>query len=745
MRKSTLGMTDFRTLKGEWLRRSIAVIAIAVTVYYLYWRVTETFNPNAIVFSWALYIAEFFGFITTSLFYFTVWKPVKRTSPPPLKGRSVDVLIPTKDEPVSILRKTLLACNDLKYPHRTLVLDDGGRAQVRALCEELGTVYLAREGNEDAKAGNLNFGLEQSEAEFIAVFDADHVPLPRFIDRLIGYFRDDAVGFVQTPQEFYNIDSFQHRADYEKKYVWAEQSLFYYLIQPGRDHWNAAYFVGSCALLRRKALDDIGGFQGGSITEDMMTSIRLQGKGWSSVYHSENLAYGIAAETIHPFHIQRRRWGLGGWQVFFKRNPLFMRGLSLPQRLCYLASLIYPIEGFQKLVFYITPPIALFTGILPMRALDINYLLHFIPYYAISIYAFNEMGRGFGGNLLLEQFSMGKFITYIRSFGALFLPRRLRGFKVTPKGSGTGTPQALLAPQALVCILSVSAIAWALAGLLAGRRGDEFIIAVNSLWALYNCGLGLAIILYARRKFVQRREEFRIPDSVPVFYSFVSEGRKVRRLAVADDLTRKGASLVSTGPLPAGRDISLEIAVPRIKLAAKGRVVQGRTIALNGYVLTRAGLTFEEFETGPSDDLTRYLHESAVSKFLLEYSTRYKTYIERYLAAPSEMKGRARRGPAYLPAVIMSGDGRPSFGVIKNISRSGMLLAARDYLEPGKPLTVQVIIDTDIIPVNGTVSRNYRFMSEDFPEFLAGVKFSEPRPDGVDHILRVAEKIGGLL
>ncbi|MCK4350890.1 MAG: glycosyltransferase, partial [Candidatus Krumholzibacteria bacterium] len=286
--------------KTELLRRILACVAIAVTTYYLFWRVTENFNPNALLFSWALWIAELFGFITTALFYFTVWRPLKRTAPPPLEGRTVDVFIPTKSEPVDVLRKTLLACNEMTYPHRTVVLDDGGRDEIEELCKELKCIYIARPTHGNAKAGNINFGLRRSEAEFIAIFDADHVPLPHFIDRLIGYFKNDRVGFVQSPQAFYNIDSFMHRVDHRKRYVWGEQGLFYDLIQPGRDRWNAAYFVGSCALLRRKALDDIDGLATGSITEDMMTSIRLQAKGWSSVYHNESLAYGIAAETILP-------------------------------------------------------------------------------------------------------------------------------------------------------------------------------------------------------------------------------------------------------------------------------------------------------------------------------------------------------------------------------------------------------------------------------------------------------------
>ncbi|MBN1886293.1 MAG: glycosyltransferase, partial [Candidatus Krumholzibacteriota bacterium] len=217
-------MVDYNEFRAEPLRRLFALAAIAVTVFYLWWRVTETLNPNALVFAWILWSAELFGAVKTFLLYFVVWRPITRAAPRPLPGRTVDVLVPTMNEDVPVLRTTLLACNDMAYPHRTIVLDDGGRAEVRALCEELGAVYLARESHEGAKAGNLNFGLAHSTAEFVAVFDADHAPLPHFLDRLMGYFRDDELAFVQSPQDYYNIDSFQHRVDREHRHIWAEQS-----------------------------------------------------------------------------------------------------------------------------------------------------------------------------------------------------------------------------------------------------------------------------------------------------------------------------------------------------------------------------------------------------------------------------------------------------------------------------------------------------------------------------------------
>ena len=415
-----------------------------------------------------------------------------------------------------------------------------------------------------------------------------------------------------------------------------------------------------------------------------------------------------------------------------------MRGLSFPQRLCYLGSLIYPIEGFQKFVFYVTPPIVLFTGILPMDALDITYLLHFIPYYALSLFAFNEMGRGYAGYLLLEQFSMGKFFTYLESFFSLLLPRRARQFKVTPKGRGTSTPYPLVVPQAIVFAGSVIAIVWAIFQLLLGLRGDEFIIAVNSLWALFNSGLAVAIILHARSKFYQRRIDFRIQDAVPVFFAYHDGGKPVRRLAAADDATETGMSLVAAGPIPADRDLELEIMLPRKTLAGTGHVMHVKTVNAGADVIARAGVAV----TGPSgevDVMSRYLHESAVSKFLAGYATRYLTYIESRIGPRLERKARARRVRAYLPAVVRGKSGGVSYGVIRNISQSGYLLAAHEDLVEGDRVAVEAVVGDRNVPLPGVVVRVMRHPSEDFPECVAGVVFDKADIGAVNRVLAIAD------
>jgi hypothetical protein len=279
--------------------------------------------------------------------------------------------------------------------------------------------------------------------------------------------------------------------------------------------------------------------------------------------------------------------------------------------------------------------------------------------------------------------------------------------------------------------------------LLLGLRGDEFIIAVNSLWALFNSGLAVAIILYARSKFYQRRTDFRIQDAVPVFFTYHDGAKSVRRLAAADDATETGMSLVAAGPIPDVGDLDLEIMLPRKTLAGTGRVMHVKTAGAGGDVVARAGVAV----TGPSgevDVMSRYLHESAVSKFLAEYATRYLTYIESRLTPRLERKARPRRIRAYLPAVVRGKGGGASYGVIRNISKNGYLIAAREDLSEGDHVTAEAAIGDTGVPLPGIVVRVVRHPSEDFPECVAGVAFDKADIGAVDRILAIADAMAAL-
>jgi cellulose synthase (UDP-forming) len=546
--------------------RSLVVLTFLVYApYYLIWRL-GTFNPQAPLFSWLIWAAEVFGYLTAVLHVFMVSRLTSPEAGPAPAGYRVDVFIPTYNESAKLLRHTVLAALRMDYPHRTWLLDDGNRPEIEALASELGCRYLARQKNTDAKAGNLNNALRYSDADFIAVFDADHVPSRDFLTRTLGFFRDPRVAFVQTPQDFYNLDSFQHRRHLRMSYVWTEQALFYRVIQRGKDYWNAAYFCGSCAVLRRSALDAIGGFATGTVTEDLHTSIRLHKKKFRAVYYPHTLAFGLAPDSVHAFLVQRLRWGQGAMQVWRKEGILFARGLTFAQRLNYLASVLVYFDGWQKAIFYLSPVVVLTTGVMPIRVFGWDFLVHFIPYYVLSFWAYEEAGRGYGATLLTEQYNMARFATFARATIEGFT-RRVR-FRVTPKHADGADVRRYLWPQIGVLALSLVAITsgsllWAFRHHLADGA-----FAANVIWAGINLGLAGAVVRFALRK-KHRRVEYRFPIPLPAIVTLADHSRM---LGLVEDISPDGCRLITETPIEEGRRISGEIFLPGERIRIRARV-----------------------------------------------------------------------------------------------------------------------------------------------------------------------------
>lgn len=531
----------FAFTRLEWPRRIVAYAFVAVGVWYLTWRL-QTFNPQAPIFSRLIYAAELFGFITAIMHLFMCWRLTERQAPPPRANVTVDVFVPTYSEPVELVRKTLLAAMAMNYRHETWLLDDGRRPAMRALAAELGCRYLTRPDNLHAKAGNLNHALEHSRGELIAVFDADHAPRHDFLVKTLGYFQDPDVAFVQTPQDYYNLDSYQHRRSRASGRVWTEQALFFRVIQRGKDYWNAAFFCGSCAVVRRSGLERIGGFATGTITEDLHTSIRLHAAGYRSVYHAEPLAFGIAPESVEPFITQRVRWGQGAMHVWRREGILSNSGLSWAQRLNYLASVITYFDGWQKAVFYFAPVIVLTTGKLPLLAALPTFLLHFLPYYALTFWTFEEVGRGYGGTLYIEQYNMARFAAFAWATLAWIIPTMR--FRVTRKGSRARRLLRFSAPQWLIVASNLLAIP---AGLVLWRYTQALpfaSLAANLLWAGVNLGVAAAVLRHMLTVQRRRRGHYRFPVPLPAklhFGGFLSHG-------TVDNLSEQGLRFY--GPLP---------------------------------------------------------------------------------------------------------------------------------------------------------------------------------------------------
>ena len=360
--------------------RYAAIMAMAAGLVYLAWRLSSTFDGAELALSVPLVVVEVSSLIAFAGFAFMTWS-VRPTHRPPLRATpSVDVYVATYNEPLDVLRPTLLGCLALDYPTASIwLLDDGRRPAVRDMAERLGINYLTRTDNEHAKAGNINAALPRTSGELVLVLDADHVPQPDLLKAVVGYFEQPELAWVQTPHEFYNRDSVQHLRAGDH-----EQALFYRVIQPGKDHWGSAFWCGSAAVIRREALLGIGGIATETITEDFHTSLKLHAAGWRSRYHAEPLCYGIAPHNLDQYLLQRDRWARGNLRVFRTRENVFtLRGLALGQRLSYLASLSEIASGWRQVTLIAVLAATLVSGRLPLAASALELLAFFVP-WAVS-------------------------------------------------------------------------------------------------------------------------------------------------------------------------------------------------------------------------------------------------------------------------------------------------------------------------------------------------------------------------
>ncbi|MBV1705909.1 MAG: UDP-forming cellulose synthase catalytic subunit [Hyphomicrobiales bacterium] len=376
-------------VKGEFGRQIFLGLATMVVIRYVYWRITSTLPPLSdpvdFTLGFLLFLAETYCVLILTISLIINVDPLKR---PPLPRDpdaelpTVDVFIPTYNEDEEILAATMAAALSMDYPADKLkvwLLDDGGTIQKRndknpekaaaalarheslqTLCRKLGGHYLTRAKNEHAKAGNMNNGMKFSDGELIVVFDADHAPFRNFLRATVGHFaRDPKLFLVQTPHVFLNPDPIEKNLRTFERMP-SENEMFYSVTQRGLDKWDASFFCGSAAVLRRKALETTGGFSGITITEDCETAFELHGNGWHSAFVDKPLIAGLQPETFTAFIGQRSRWLQGMFQILMLKNPALKRGLSLTQRVSYLSSMTFWFFPLPRLVFMFAPFLYIF-------------------------------------------------------------------------------------------------------------------------------------------------------------------------------------------------------------------------------------------------------------------------------------------------------------------------------------------------------------------------------------------------
>ena len=587
-------------------RQTLALLALVAGVAYLAWRWGFTLSPGSLWLGLPLLIAETWALTAVTLFIFSTWRLTTReASWRQPEHRRVAVLVPTYNEPEEIVRATLLGALAIRHDPKpeVFVLDDGDRRWVAEMATELGTHYIVRPApRNEAKAGNLNHALPLIDADFLLVLDADHVPFPHFLERTIGYLTDPAVAFVQSPQAFFN-QSFQHSRRSGDP-IRNEQSLFYEVICRGKDRHNAAFWCGSSALIRRKALVSVGGVATDTVVEDTHTAMKLHAAGWKSVYHDEVLALGLAPEEVNAFLTQRSRWARGCYQVLRKDNPLFHRGLGWKQRLHYLSSVTHYLEGPQRLIGVLVPSLTLLTGTLPLSAPPILYLTLFLPQLVLVPLATSAMARGRYHVLEGDRFALVRMAAYTSAASALFKRGRV-AFKVTPKGAGSrgAPPLAAVRIQLALAVLTMLGIAYQVAAQLAGLPGalTPFACGVTVAWAVLSGGFLTATILWAT-SVRHRRRTHRFPVQLEARYATVGPEPTLGRASV-HDLSLFGLGMRTSASLEPGSRLKLSLKLGETTIETDARVTAVHPEE-DGTV--RTGIHFDGLDSGQQNAILRW-------------------------------------------------------------------------------------------------------------------------------------------
>ncbi|MBW4664216.1 MAG: glycosyltransferase [Chroococcus sp. CMT-3BRIN-NPC107] len=519
-----LGVIKISPQPQPWSRVLVVCILLGLTIRYILWRSLSTLNvadPLNGFFSLGLFFLEMLLLVNATLQLFLMLRVKNRQREADvltlqvLDGSfhpSIDILIPTYDEPEFIVRRTIIGCQAIDYTNKKIyLLDDTRRSKMKQLALELGCEYITRPDNLYAKAGNLNNAIPQIAGELIVVFDADFVPTKNFLIRTVGFFQDEKIALVQTPQSFYNIDPIARNLGLENVLA-PEEEVFYRQIQPIRDAAGSVVCSGTSFVVRRSALEAVGGFVTDSVSEDYFTGIQISALGYRLVYLDEKLSAGLAAENIAAHALQRLRWGRGTLQAFFiKANPLTIPGLRPLQRLGHLEGLLHWFTSISRGGFLIVPLAYSFLGIVPLKAAPTELLYFFLPYYVVQLTVFSWLNQRSRSALLSDIYTLVLTLPLVITVIQVMLNPFSKGFNVTPKGTRNNHfyfNWRLAWPLILLFILTSVSLWWNLGrslmrGAMMPAMAPEIAeqlqgINLGWIWSIYNLlliGISLLILL----------------------------------------------------------------------------------------------------------------------------------------------------------------------------------------------------------------------------------------------------------
>lgn len=595
---------------GRLSTLAMIVLSITASTRYMYWRVTDTIGFTNVIdafFGLGLLAAELYAFLVLLIGYFqTAWPLQRRPVPMPPdvdSWPSVDVFIPSYNEPLEVVKQTVFSAMQMDWPEDRLhvyVLDDGRREEFRDFCQELGVGYLTRDNNAHAKAGNINAALAVTGSDYVAIFDCDHIPTRSFLQICMGWFiRDPKLAMLQTPHHFFSPDPFEKNLD-TFHVMPNEGELFYGIVQDGNDLWNAAFFCGSCAIIKRAPLLVVGGVAVETVTEDAHTALKLSRHGYNTAYLELPQAAGLATESLSAHVGQRIRWARGMAQICRVDNPLFGPGLKLGQRLCYFNAMLHFFYGLPRLVFLTAPLAYLFFSAHVFQATAAMITAYALPHLMHASITNSRIQGRFRYSFWNEVYESVLAWYIMRPVLVAFVNPKLGKFNVTAKGGVIEQSYfdwSIARPYLILLLLNLLGFAVGIWRMVAvGPSSEVFTtLVINMVWTAYNIILTSASLAVASEK-RQVRSTPRVTAALPAALRF-ADGKTL--VCETDDFSQSGVGL----RVPQGLKLETgsQVEVSLFRSDEEGTFPAQVTFSGNG----RLGLRFEGLSLRQQADIAR--------------------------------------------------------------------------------------------------------------------------------------------
>ncbi|MBA4687369.1 MAG: glycosyltransferase [Candidatus Galacturonibacter soehngenii] len=565
------------------IKKLLVFFTILSSVIYILWRTFRTlpfqYGIISTICGISLLIVEIIGFFEMVVHFSqlsNIYIP-KRPEIEPSKYPDVDVFISTYNEPPELLYKTINACLHMDYPDKSKVhiylCDDGHREEMGVLARKMGVTHLVRDTHQFAKAGNLNHALSVTSSPYIVTFDADMMPRHNFLTNCMPYLLgEEKVGFLQTPQTFYNPDLFQYNL-YSEDRIPNEQDYFYRDVQVMRNASNTVIYGGTNTILSREALEAAGGFYTGVITEDFATGMVIQSKGYQCYAINESYACGMAPEDLKSLIKQRQRWARGCIQTGRKVNILFQKGLNLNQKLSYLTSITYWYGALKRFIYIMSPILYAVFNVIVVKCTLWEILLFWLPMYLLN----NTTLRLLSGNIRNTRLTnIYETILFPSLLPAVLLETfgiSQRKFVVTKKDSkqklsGSGVWYRFKQSILLFVLLGFSVLGLTKCVIETFRMGTPMYVVIM-FWLLVNLfNLLMALFFMFGRQPHRQFERFDVEVDCLITYG----NRMIRTKTV--NISEKGISVALNFPewISPKEEVIIKLATNQYEASFKARV-----------------------------------------------------------------------------------------------------------------------------------------------------------------------------